>query len=173
MLVYIQMLETPEEKSKFETIYLQNRELMYWVAHKILRHQQDAEDAVHQAFVKLAENIRKLGEPGDPATRSYMLTVVENKAIDIYRHKQTAMQVEYADDITGIAVPYSGDDTLTSCILQLPPRQQSIIILKYSYGYNLREIAQLLDITYANAQKLDQRAKARLRELCREKGIEW
>ena len=70
-------------------------------------------------------------------------------------------------------IPYDGGDELTACILQLPPRQQSIIILKYSYGYSLREIAKLLDITYANAQKLDQRAKNKLRALCREKGIEW
>ena len=101
MLVYFQMLETPEEKSKFEIIYRQNRDLMFWVANNILHHPQDAEDAVHQAFVKLAENIHKLGAPDDPATRSYMLTVVENKAIDLYRRKQAAPQQAYLDEVTG------------------------------------------------------------------------
>lgn len=52
MLLYLQMLETPEEKSLFEQIYLEYRGLMYHVAYEILHNDQDAEDAVHQAFVK-------------------------------------------------------------------------------------------------------------------------
>lgn len=54
------MLETPEEKSLFEQIYLEYRGLMFHVAYEILHNEQDAEDAVHQAFVKIAENIKKL-----------------------------------------------------------------------------------------------------------------
>ena len=49
MLLYLQMLETPEEKSLFEQIYLEYRGLMYHVAYEILHNDQDAEDAVHQA----------------------------------------------------------------------------------------------------------------------------
>ena len=55
MLLYLQMLETPEEKSLFEQIYLEYRGLMYHVAYEILHNDQDAEDAVHQAFVKIVE----------------------------------------------------------------------------------------------------------------------
>ena len=173
MFIYIQMLDTPEEKSKFETIYIQNRELLFRIAYDILHHRQDAEDAVHQAFVKLAENMKKIGEPEDPATRGYIVTIVENKAIDIYRRKQSSNHLEYVDEMMGVQVPYSGDDALAECILMLPQRQQLVIIMKYSYGYNLHEIARMLRITYPNAQKLDQRAKTKLRELCKEKGIEW
>ena len=60
MLIYLQMLETPEEKSLFEQIYLEYRGLMYHVAYEILHNEQDAEDAVHQAFIKIAENIKKI-----------------------------------------------------------------------------------------------------------------
>lgn len=60
MLLYLQMLETPEEKSLFEQIYLEYRGLMYHVAYEILHNDQDAEDAVHQAFVKIVENIKQL-----------------------------------------------------------------------------------------------------------------
>ena len=60
MLIYLQMLESPEEKSILEQIYLEYRGLMYHVAYKILHNEQDAEDAVHHAFVKIAENIKKI-----------------------------------------------------------------------------------------------------------------
>lgn len=59
MIIYLQMLETPEEKSKFEQLYLEYKGLMFHVAYEILHNEQDAEDAVHQAFVKIAENIKK------------------------------------------------------------------------------------------------------------------
>lgn len=59
MLIYFQMIDTPEDRSKFEQIYLEYRGLMFHVAYKILHHTQDSEDIVHQTFLKVAENIEK------------------------------------------------------------------------------------------------------------------
>ena len=66
---------------------------------------------------------------------------------------------------------YDGDNTVTACILKLPERQQSILILKYHHGYELKEIAKMLGISYRNALQIEQRAKAKLRALCEEEGI--
>ena len=82
MLIYLQMLETPEEKSLFEQIYLEYCGLMFHVAYEILHNEQDAEDAVHQAFVKIAENIKKIDAPVCPKTHSYVVTIVEHQAIE-------------------------------------------------------------------------------------------
>ena len=60
MLIYLQMIETPEDRSKFETLYEEYRDVMYAVAKKILRNNMDAEDALHQAFVNIAENMEKI-----------------------------------------------------------------------------------------------------------------
>ena len=84
MLIYLQMLESPEEKSILEQIYLEYRGLMYHVAYEILHNEQDAEDAVHHAFVKIAENIKKITDPVCPKTHSYVVTIVEHQAIDQY-----------------------------------------------------------------------------------------
>ena len=59
MLIYLQMIETPEDRSKFETLYEEYRDVMYAVAFKILCNNMDAEDALHQAFVNIAENMEK------------------------------------------------------------------------------------------------------------------
>lgn len=94
MLLYLQMLETPEEKSLFEQIYLEYRGLMYHVAYEILHNDQDAEDAVHQAFVKIVENIKKNDDPVCPKTHGYVITIVEHQAIDQYRKRQKNQTVE-------------------------------------------------------------------------------
>lgn len=171
MLIYLQMIETPEDQSKFEAVYLKYREYMYRVAFAILHNEQDAEDAVHYAFVKIAENIKKVGEPECLKTRGYVVTIVRNRAIDIYRKKQAHPRAEYRDAIKGMWVEYDGDNRVTECILKLNDRQRDLLILKHHYGYDLKEIAKILGVTYRNALQIEQRAKAKLRALCEEEGI--
>lgn len=171
MLIYLQMIESPEDRSKFETIYLEYKDYMYRVAFAILDNPQDAEDAVHHAFVKIAENIHKVGEAECLKTRGYVVTIVRNGAIDVYRRKRARPHAEYKDATIGIQAEYDGDNALSGCIMKLNERQRSIIILKYHYGYELKEIARMLDITYRNALQIEQRAKAKLRALCEEEGI--
>lgn len=70
MLVYLSMIEGPEDRNKFEIVYEQYKNLMYYVAYRILREERDAEDAVHNAFVRIAEHIEKISEPVCPKTRA-------------------------------------------------------------------------------------------------------
>ena len=55
MIVYLQMIDTAEDRSKFETIYHAYRNLMHYIAFKKLGHEQDAEDVVHHVFEKIAK----------------------------------------------------------------------------------------------------------------------
>lgn len=171
MLIYLQMLETPEEESLFEQIYLEYRGLMYHVAYEILHNEQDAEDAVHQAFVKIAENIKKIDDPVCPKTHGYVVTIVEHKAIDQYRKLQKRQTVELIDEIQGTDAHYEDDNDLTKCILKLPGRYREMILLRYHHGYSVREIATMFGLSLSAAVKLDQRAKSKLKKLCEEAGI--
>ena len=165
MFVYLQMIEAPEERSKFEELYLLYRDTMYAVAYRILQNPQEAEDAVHHAFLKIIENISKIQEIDCPKTKGYIVTIVENRAIDIYRRKKAHPAVPYNEETVGTIVEYDGDNLLAGCILKLPPRQRDIIVLKYQHGYELKEIAKMLGITYTNALAIEQRAKKKLMEL--------
>ena len=53
----------------------------------------------------------------------------------------------------------------------LPPRYREVILLKYYHGMSCKEIASQLNISVANATKLDQRSKHKLLELCKKEGI--
>lgn len=171
MLIYLEMIDFPEDQTKFENVYNAYKGLMFYVANKILCNEQDAEDAVHNAFIKIAENIQKVGEPVCPKTQSYVVTIVENKAIDIYRANQRRKEVTYIDDITGVAVETEDAQGLEYCILKLPARYREVILLKYYHGFSCKEIAKQLGISEANAIKLDQRAKRKLQQICEEEGV--
>lgn len=171
MIVYLQGIETPEEKSKFEQIYRQYKGLMFHVAFQILHNEQDAEDAVHQAFVKIAENIDRIGEPVCPRTHGYVVTIAENKAIDQYRRLHKHPTVALEEDLQGIEPDLAGVTDLAKCILQLPARYREMILLRYHYGYTVREIARMMGLSLAAANQLNHRAKNKLKELCEEAGI--
>lgn len=171
MLIFLQMIETPQEKSKFEILYQQYRNLMFSIASQILKNDQDAEDAVHQAFVKIAENIKKIDEPISPQTKSYVVTIAENKAIDLYRKRQRHMTIALTEEVHGLEVNTEGIGDLAGCILKLPGQYREMILLRYHHGYSIQEIAKMMGISVSAANKLNQRAKNRLRDLCREEGL--
>ena len=170
MLIYLQLIETEEDKSKFEEIYTEYRYLMHYLAYKRLHNRQDAEDAVHQVFVKIAENI-KIIEPISPKTKRLVVVMIENIVTDMLRKRGRHPTEEYWEKDLSIPAPeLSEKDLLDACMWKLSEQQRQVIWLKYHDGYNLREIAGMLGITLAWAQKLDQRAKKRLAELYREGG---
>lgn len=171
MLIYLQMIESPREQSKFEIIYNRYKGLMFSVAFAILGNGHDAEDAVLHAFLKIIENISKFSDPECPKTRSYVVTIVENTAINLYRRKRRHPTIPLEDWAEGLTVQYEGSNGLARCMAKLPARQRDILLLKYLHGYTAKEIAKMLDLTPANVSSILQRAKAKLEILCKEEGI--
>ncbi len=170
MFIYLQMIETAEEKCCFEQIYNEYHRLMYYVAYGILHHSQDAEDAVHHAFVKIAENIKKISQPVCPKTKSFVVIITEHTALNMLKKHSRNRELPFVQEISGEHAADFEGDTLAKCILQLQPRQKHVIWLKYHHGYSLREIATMLGISHDAAIKTDQRAKAKLWELYQKEG---
>lgn len=153
------------------TLYETYRGLMFYVANQILQNEQDAEDAVHDAFLSVAEHIKKFSRLERHKTKAFLVTIVENKAIDLYRKKTHRKEEILWEETTGLAPAYEPEDGLTRCILKLPARYREFLRLKHELGYSTKEVAELMGISWPAARKLEQRARDRLEELCREEGI--
>lgn len=171
MMIYLQMIETQEDRLVFERVYHHYRNLMYTVAYNILHNESDAEDAVHAAFVSIAEKIKNIFDPECPKTRSFVVIIVQRKALDILRRRNRHSEA----DITGFSVGIEPDLTqasaITRCLAKLPERYRTALLLKYRYGYDNLQLAKLLHIKPSNAAKLIQRAKQKLREICTQEGV--
>ena len=170
-MIYLQMIDSPEEKGKFERLYGMYKGFMFQIANRILHNTYDAEDAVHSAFVSVAKNISKISDPGSQESRSYLAIITERKAIDIWRDRQKRSGGAFDEEMAGVVVPQDGERDLAGCIARLPARYRQVILLKYGLGYTTGEVAEMLDISQAAASKLDQRAKKKLYDLCREEEI--
>lgn len=170
MLIYLQMIESDEDKSKFEQIYIHYRGLMFFVANNILHNCEDSEDAVHQAFISIIENLNKLLQPDDPKTRSFCVIVTERKAIDLYRSRKRFISDDFTEDTAGIEIN-TPDDSLSAAISSLPPKYREIILLRYDNGYTTKEIAKMLGLSLDATQKTLWRAKTELKRKLEEEGM--
>ena len=154
MFLYLAMIDSDADKSKFEILYSEYKNLMYYTANRILHNSSDAEDVVHQAFLKVIEILDTISSPRCHKTRALLVTITEHKAIDLYREKQRRNVLPLAEEYIGAAP--------AAAIASLPPRYRSVLLLRYDCGYSNAEIANILDTTEPNVRKLIQRAKEKL-----------
>lgn len=168
MLAFAQKADSSEKETKFETIYRLYRDKMYAAAYSVLRNEADAEDALQMAFVRIYECIRLVPDLNDPRLGGYLMTIVENKAIDIYRKNKRVVPLSEADSAAGIQIDCTDAGDLAQCIAALPANYRQVIVLRYAVGYSASETALLLGLSTANVRKIEQRAKAKLEILCKE-----
>ena len=87
MLIYLSLLDSEEEISKFELIYSTYKKQMYYTANNILKDSHLAEDAVHNAFLRIINNLEKIEDINSHKTKGLIVIIVKNVSIDIYIEK--------------------------------------------------------------------------------------
>lgn len=180
MLVYLEMLETPEEKLKFEQLYFLYRDKMYAVAFKILHNENDAEDIVHESFKAIIENFEKINDISCHKTWNYIVTIVKNKSFTLYqkkKHHETSAYEDWVEvkmDFTPEKVTEEREiaEILAELIRSLPFPYKEVLYLQYYNALSSEEIAKFIDKTPAHVRKISQRAKAMLKEELLKRGIQ-
>ena len=164
MLVYFQLITTQEDKTKFTQLYDTYRNVMFSVAYRILQNPQDVEDAVHQAFVSILQNLNKIKAVDAPATKAYVMIIAERKAIDMLRMNSRCVSSDEIETMPGIDIPLPGDHGLADAMAQLPAKYRQLLLLRFDQGYTTKEIAQLLEMEPDTVQKSIWRAKQMLKK---------
>ena len=85
--VYLNLLDTQEDKEKFEQLYALYKDKMYKVAYQILHNRHDAEDAVHDSVIAIIDNLEKIKKINCHETWSYIVTIVKSRTFNIYQRK--------------------------------------------------------------------------------------
>ena len=77
MLLYTQTIEDPRQAQLFEDVYTACRGRLLALARRKLCGGAEAEDAVHQAFLALAEHFPRLCRLPRPQLEAYLVVVTE------------------------------------------------------------------------------------------------
>ena len=82
MLIYLAVIDSPEGKIKFEIIYEQYKNLMFYTANKILGDTRDSEDIVHDAFLKIIEIIDNIDDPSSLSASAVSTIITPTNIMD-------------------------------------------------------------------------------------------
>lgn len=175
MLWVISSIESEEDRTFVETIYIKYEKRMYVIANSILKDHHDSEDCVHETIKIIIDCLDKFKSAyANNALNTLVMITCKNCAINMYnkRNKRYKNQEE-AFDFTDIPdsdptldelfINQYNHQTLVSLIKQLEPIYQDVVTLRIM-DFNYNDIARLLNISPQNARQRMQRAKNKLIE---------
>lgn len=138
---------------------------MYFEAYKILHDEFLAEDAVHEAFLKLIRNRNKIADPASSAVRNYVYKTVKSAALDLYRRKKKHRQnlVELDEAAENLCADRQSEGVSLVLLSQLPPKYASVMRCLFLDGLSIKETSAVLHISEALVRKRCERARKLLR----------
>jgi RNA polymerase sigma-70 factor, ECF subfamily len=141
------------DRDSLATIYDLYSGIAYGLALHTMGLPSEAEDVVQESFLALWRQAERL----DPAkgVRSYLLTIVHNKAVD--RLRQRGRRPETVLDLDA-PIPATGDNpeesvtkeserqSVRAAIVNLPPDQRRTVEMAYFAGLTLAEVASRMQV---------------------------
>ena len=149
-----------------DALYRLYEQSMYFEAYKILHDEYLAEDAVHEAFLRLIRNRSKIADPRSPAVRRYAYKAVRSAALDLYRKQKKQRENCLVLDET-IENTTAAEEVMTnlplSLLAELPPKYASVMRCLFLDGLSVRETAAVLKISESLVRKRCERARKLLK----------
>ena len=171
LICYLQMLDTPEEKIRFEQIYLKYRGLMYHVADGVLHNRQDAEDAVHNAFLRIMKHFKRLQNTPAQDLAPWVTVIARNEAISLQRKRRDAAPLEDWDGFAETLEAVTGYHALMDVFTRLPQTYRAALEMKLLLGYSDGEIAARLDLSKTAVSTRISRGRQLLRDIVEREGL--
>ena len=81
--LYMSFIDDEDKREKFEIIYRLYRKRMVSTAYSVLHNREDAEDTVHETFIRIAKNMKSIENPMSERTLSYVIKATKNNAINL------------------------------------------------------------------------------------------
>ncbi len=166
---YLTLIDLPEEKDKFTQIYNEYKDLMLNLAYSILKEKSEAEDAVHEAFLRILKNLHKIDEISCPKTKGFVVVIVKNVSKTMLQKRKKHKTLEIIEDIVGINQNVVADEIdakyVAECIEKMPEIYKEVLYVKYRFDCSLNETAKILGISKSAVEKRFQRAKKLLKEM--------
>lgn len=167
MMMFLSVIETPQDKSRFQQLYDKYLNLVMWISMQKLNNTTLAEEAVQDTFMYIAKNFSKVGDIDSEATKNYIATIANGFAINKYNKENKSDSVSYDDTYKNINESdfesYSLVE-LKSAINALSDENKNYFYLKYVYGYSSKEIAKMYGVSPDLVRKRIQFAKRDIRK---------
>ena len=158
------------DSESFKSRFLPLTRKLHWTAFSIMRNEQDAQDIVQEAFLKLWNKRDELEHVTNH--EAYCITLVKNMCLDRHRAAGIALVDKPPEELL-----IAGGDSasqhierqqthqlLNQCLARLPAQQQQVLRMRDLAGCSMQEIEKATGLTAVNARVLLSRARKSLRD---------
>lgn len=149
-------------------IYKMYSRSMYNVSFRITGREEDAEDALQEAFISAFKNLGSYR--ADATFGAWLKRIVVNKSINVLKKRKHELMPEDEHwDVAEQDAPIDYREELTigrvkQAIEELPDGYRAVLSLYLLEGYDHQEIAEIMSISESTSKSQLNRAKAKLRE---------
>ena len=170
--LYLALIDEEWDLIRFEEAYYEYKGLLHYIAKKILQDEHRAEDAVQEAFLRIAKNFHKVGNVKTTSTKNFFILITRRVCLNLLEREEkfsTATEEEislFENSYTPGSLPdsFAGEAELIRQILSLPESMRSVLYLQAVYGFNAKETANLLGISVGAVWKRTSRARVILKK---------
>lgn len=155
------VIENEEQRNELAVFYSRYKNRLYSIAFSKLHNKTDAEDAVQEAFSRMANKPESFFNIPQEKRVAYADVMVRNISIDMFNHKSKVFLEpleEMVIEDTIISLENSLFDKVSrneilTFIDNLPTLQRNVLILHCFFGLSIDETAQRLNISLTAANK--------------------
>lgn len=144
---------------EIENIVNSYSNMLFRLCFIMLRNNQDAEDAVSDAFMKYIEEYQAFAD--EEHTKAWLIKVATNRCRDMLKFYKIRRHLNI-DDVAEYCKTNDEIGILTE-LLSFPEKYRTVIHLHYIEGYKTYEIAKMLDISSSAVRKRLQYGRERLK----------
>ena len=137
----LMLLESDPDREWFSQIYRDNFRRMSALAVRLLGPGPKAEDAVHDAFLKLIHHSEQLRDWSPERTGAWLAVVVKNTALDMLRREKREAELDESEWMPSVPADEGGFQALVALIRQLPEEYRRVLELRFVAEWSLAEIA--------------------------------
>jgi RNA polymerase sigma-70 factor, ECF subfamily len=151
-----------KDPSRFAELYEENFDRVYAYVVRRVRERQDAEDVTAQVFHQALAGLPKFEWRGAPFA-SWLYRIAANAIADHYKEKSRTTGIESEPLTSGAADDIESRVTLFRSVDRLPQDQRRVVVMRFSEGKSIREIANEMNKSEGAVKQLQWRGLQTLR----------
>ena len=146
-----------------EQIYLQYHDKVRAYVRGKIQDPHDVEDLVSVVFMKIVQKLDSY-DPAKASVSTWVYTITRNTVTDHFRTRRTLVALEdYMVNEQPEELSDDALDSLADALLALKEKAGDLIVLHYYTSYTLKEVAEMMGMSYINAKVIHKKALDRLR----------
>ena len=151
---------TRGDQKAVEKVYLEYKNLMYFVIASYVPNKLDVEDILSDSFIKAVEHREEVRNPD--SLKAYLAQIAKNEALNFLKQQREVPSSDVIEEMYG---EEDRSNTLLSTLEPLLTNKETIVTyLKVGFSYTWEEISEETGISISTARRLYDSAKEKLRK---------